>query len=327
MAKKVTNEQVLEDLKKVFKKLGRAFNSSDYQREGTFHRDQVPLRFGSFAKAFELAGLKEEFQEIESKRKLEIAGEAKTKIKDTQPKWANIKSSHKKKSSKDKTIFIISDLHVPFMNEIYIEKMLKSLAAEKPDYVVQIGDAFDCYSFSRFSKTANISTPNEELVRGKILIEKLWATIKKIVPKAKLFQLTGNHESRLMSRLMSSCPELESFVDFQKPFAVEGVTRITSSREFLELENVIFCHGYFSPSGAHVRHFAKSVCFGHSHRGRVEWFGDNLFELNVGHLCNTKTLPFSYTASTITKWKAGWGVINIINGKPIPKFVPVDEES
>jgi predicted phosphodiesterase len=326
MAKLVTKQDIIEDLRRVFKQLGRSFNTADYGRTGKFHRDNIPKRFGSFDNALEEAGLKEEFRELESKRRLEVAGDTKTKIKSIQPKWSKIKASSKKHNKKDKTIFIISDLHVPFMNEIYIEKMLKAIALEKPDYVVQIGDAFDLYSFSRFAKTANLATPNEEFIRGKMLVEKLWKTIQKIAPKAKLYQLSGNHESRLTSRLINNAPELEPFVDFQKPFEIKGVTRLTSAREFLELENIIFCHGYFSPSGAHVRHFAKSVVFGHSHRGRVEWFNEELFELNVGHLCNTKALPFSYTQSVITKWKAGWGIIHIINGKPVPKFVPVNED-
>jgi len=324
MTKQVTKQEIIEDLRRVFKQLGRSFNTADYGRTGTFHRDILPAKFGSFDKALEEAGLKEEFREVESKKKLEVAGENKIQLPKVIASWDKIKKGSSNKKGNNRTIFIISDLHAPFTDEIAIEKMLQSIADLQPGYIVQIGDTYDNYSFSRFARSSNLSTPYEEFIRAKMMIEKLWSTIKRLAPKAKLYQLTGNHDMRCQSRLLGKAPELEVFLDLQKPFEIPGVIRLASARDFIEIKNIVFCHGYFSPSGAHSRHFAKSVVFGHTHRGRVEWMGEEIFELNVGHLCNTKLLPFSYTASVITKWKSGWGVIFFKNNKPEPHFIPAE---
>lgn len=322
-AKKITKQEIIADLKRVFEKLGRPFNTADYSRHGKFHRDNIPKNFKNFQNALVEAGLDTKFKEYRLRNELQLLSKTDSKVKSLLPKWAKraIKKITKtKKNNKD--IFIIPDLHFCFANDEYLDQMLDDLEQKQPAHVIQIGDMFDFYSFSRFSKSVSLNTPREEFLRSQLLVEKLWDAVKRIVPKAKLYQLSGNHEARLTSRLLSKSPELEPFMDFAKPFEIEGVTRIHSSREHIEIEGIIFCHGFFTPVGAHVKHFNKSVVFGHSHKGSVTWFNENLFELNVGHGADVKSLPLSYTASTITKWKTGWGFISFKNNKPYPEFIP-----
>lgn len=323
MAKKISDKEILIDLQKVFRKLGRPFTTGDYSRHGSHHRDILPARFGSFSEAIKKAGLAEKFEKAVENRREEILSMKEPKkpiiIK---PSWAKKVLKKGQKREKEVVIFIMPDKHFPFHDEKYIEAMVADIAITQPDYVIDMGDMQDFFCFSKFSRTANLTTPHDEYMRGRLLVETLWKTIKKISPKSKCYQLLGNHEERLRSRLLGQSPELEGFVDFNKIFDVDGVIRTNSTRESIVIEGITFVHGLFNPIGAHMRHFHTSVVYAHTHSASIVWFGNGLFEFNCGCGINEKSIPFGYTRSTTTKWQKGWGKIKIRSGKYYPEFIP-----
>jgi len=326
MSKKISEKEILKDLQRIFEKLGRPFTTGDYSRFGKFHRDNLPKRFGSFNEALKKAGLAEKFEKaLEDRREDILSMKEPKKPIIVEPKWFKKISKGNKKQAKDKTIFIIPDLHFPFHDERYVKAMLTAIAEEQPTYCISMGDQLDFFSFSKFSKTLNLTTPYDEYARAKFLLDTMWKTIQKISPKTQCFMLLGNHSERIRSRLLGQSPQLEGFIDFNKIFDVKHVTRTNSAREAITIEGIKFVHGYFSTKEKHFHHFNSNVVFGHTHKAYILYFGEGKFEFNVGCGINEKAIPFSYTRSSTTGWQKGYGIIRIRNKKPYPEFIPYYE--
>jgi predicted phosphodiesterase len=221
-------------------------------------------------------------------------------------------------------ILIIPDLHFPFTNLKALETVLRYVKTFQPNYVVQIGDLYDHYSFSKFRRSLELTTPEEEISFARKLATNMWKSVKKLASKAKCFQLLGNHDERLMKRVLDKLPELESLTQetLSSLYTFKGVTTVFDSRDYVEIDGIVFTHGYMSGLGKHLKQINQSVVIGHSHQGGV-YFEQHknkiLFELNAGHLADTKSLPLSYTPIKISRSTLGFGIIE--DNKP--QFIPL----
>lgn len=209
-------------------------------------------------------------------------------------------------------VFIISDTHFPYNSKRATKKMLEHLKAEKPDAVVQIGDLLDQYVFSKYSKKVKI-TPEKDVVLGLKQAKEMWATIKRIVPKAKCYQILGNHDLRLAKRIAERLPELAEIYSHDHFYQFPGVKVMKSDRDYLVLDSVVYCHGWLSKSIDHAKHFNRPTVHGHRHRAAIETDG-KLFSMDVGYMADDKSIPMSYTASKFTRWTTACGVVD--KGKP-----------
>lgn len=215
-------------------------------------------------------------------------------------------------------VYIIGDTHFPFHSKKAYKKMLLSIKREKPTHVIQIGDLLDQYVFSKYSRSLDI-TPQQEIDSGLKLATEMWKAIKKIVPKAKCYQLLGNHDVRLAKRIADQLPELSGFFSHKNLYNFAGVKTMTSDRDFLVINNVIYAHGWLSKSIDHAKFFNKSTVHGHRHRPAIETDGSHLWSLDVGYLADNKSLPLQYTASKYSKWTTACGIVE--NGKPRIDFL------
>lgn len=210
-------------------------------------------------------------------------------------------------------VFVISDTHFPFHSKSAYANMMRIIKIEKPDAVVQIGDLLDQYVFSKYSKKAGI-TPKDDIVKGLEAAAKMWSDIKKLFPKAKLYQILGNHDLRLAKRIAERIPELAeiySFIDDKYRFP--GVKVMKSDRDYLKLDGVVYCHGWLSKSIDHAKHFNNPTVHGHRHRPALETDG-RLWSMDVGYMADEKSVPLNYTASKFTRWCTACGVVE--NGIP-----------
>jgi hypothetical protein len=150
----------------------------------------------------------------------------------------------------------------------------------------------------------------------------MWTAIHKEVPKAKCFQIIGNHDVRLSKRIGDKFPELAEVFDPMTLYQFEGDTTAKSDRDFYTIDGVVYCHGWLSSSLAHAKYFNKPCVHGHRHRATIETEG-NLWSLDVGHCADENSLPLSYTASKHSKWTVGLGLV--INGNQpvllLPKLI------
>jgi len=206
-------------------------------------------------------------------------------------------------------VFIISDTHFPFHNKEALKEVVKLIKQEKPTHIIQIGDLLDWYSFSKYSRSHNFTTPKDEVARGLKDAATFWRKIRKIAPRAKCYQVLGNHDVRLKKRITERLPELSGFYSEQALYQFPGVKTLKSDRDYLKIDGVIYTHGWLSKSIDHANYFGKPVVHGHRHRPAIETKG-TLWSMDVGYLAQKDSLPLSYTPTRHSNWTLACGVVH-----------------
>lgn len=224
---------------------------------------------------------------------------------------------------------IVPDSHFPWADMVSLRYIYDFIEWFKPNVVVHAGDLDDQYNYGRYPKSINLMTPREETQKARKLSLEMWEEINHRVPKAKKFQLIGNHTERIRKKALSKSPELEDAVEeyFKKILDFPSVRTMQDERSELVINDVLFIHGYLGNLGDHAKTNRQSVVVGHSHRGGCVPFnfgGETIFELNCGHIADESKLPFAYTQQITTFWTKGFGVIETLKGGVIsPRFVPL----
>lgn len=221
-----------------------------------------------------------------------------------------------------KPILVIGDIHFPAACFESIDRMFQITETMSFGYVIQLGDLYDQYSMSRFPKNPNYFTPKEETEISRTQGEKFWQTVKEQWPKAKCFQLVGNHgKPRITKKCLASAPELFHLLDIDSLWEFKGVETIKDYEEHLELEGINFIHGFLGRVGGHVDYFLEDVVNCHTHRSHiVHRVKKNkvITEFNVGYLANPFHPCLSYTPmKKISRWTKGFGIIDHLG----PRFI------
>jgi predicted phosphodiesterase len=214
-------------------------------------------------------------------------------------------------------VVAIPDLHLPWVKLDCLKEIYKIIRHEKPTHIVQLGDLYDQYMFSRYDKDFNVISPKEEIEYSREMSKAFWANIHRI-GKYKCIQLVGNHDVRFAKRIMQCLPSLAHEIRGlrEKYYKFEGVSTYSSDREYIEIDGVIYCHGWLSGITGHKRYFRQSVVHGHSHKPDLHYDQLSksdfkpLWELDCGCLADSKAVPFDYTNSIMTNWKPAVGIIH-----------------
>ncbi len=219
-------------------------------------------------------------------------------------------------------ILILGDIHFPYHNKKALKEVQYAIKQEKPDCVVQIGDLYDQYGFSRFTRK-NLELPEQELEQARNYAKDLWATVRSTTKKC--YQLLGNHDVRLIKRAQERLPEAQELVkkSILELYKFKGVTTIEDDRSVTKIGNVAFHHGYLSKLGDHMRYLGQNTVVGHSHVGGTVFeqrAGEIIWELNAGYLADETSEPLRYRPTKTSKWTLGFGLIT--NGKP--QFIPLE---
>ena len=227
-------------------------------------------------------------------------------------------------------ILCVPDLHFPFAHMPSLKLVYELISQLQPAYIIQLGDLYDYYAFSKFPRSHYVISPEEEILKGRELAVKFWEEVIKVSPKADHYQILGNHDIRPHRRLLeSSCPELEYFFDFRGLFEFDGVTTIHDTRTPLVInsyesnEPITFTHGHLSGNGKHRIKFGTHVVHGHTHAGeyilnKIPGTDKTLFELSCGYLGDISTKVFNYCPVKEMKWTRGVGYIDTYGGHFIP---------
>lgn len=205
--------------------------------------------------------------------------------------------------------------------------MLYQAKQIKPTHIVQIGDLYDQYCFSRFTRK-NLALPEQELQEGRESAVALWNSLYKTNPGAKRYQILGNHDIRLIKRCEEKLPEAQTLIreKVMELYQFKGVTTIEDDRDILKISGIAFHHGYLSKLGDHMRRFGSSAVVGHSHTGGTVFEqrnGEVQWELNCGYLANEDAEPLRYNPSKSSKWTLGYGLIVQRGKKLVPSFITV----
>lgn len=217
---------------------------------------------------------------------------------------------------------IIGDTHFPFVSQRVLDAIYEFIEKEKPARIIQIGDLYDMYSHSKFPRSYNIYTPDQEEDLAIEGAAKMWQTILSIVPKAECVQLKGNHDVRPVKRTIEVQPPLERAVNrhLNAIMSFDGVKLIEDPRQEYIAEGVMYHHGYRSQLGSHRDYNLMNFVCGHSHKGGVSYRrfnGQTFWELNAGLVGDPESKVQSYTAQKNHDCTAGLGFIDCYG----PRFV------
>ena len=215
-------------------------------------------------------------------------------------------------------IGILSDIHVPYHDNIALRAAVKHLEKSKIKGLLLNGDFADFFSISRWQKDPSKRDFSGELKQVRQLLEWLRQTFPKIPITAKL----GNHEERWEHWLWEHAPELADEPDMGieswlrlKNFGID----LVKDQRIVMLGNLPVAHGHELPKGtsspvnaargAFMRTF-HSILIGHGHRtsGHAEsdlWHNE-VFCWSTGCLCG-----MAPEYARINKWNHGAAVVRV----------------
>lgn len=210
---------------------------------------------------------------------------------------------------------IAGDMHLPWIHEPTMKKFLAFNKQEQPDYVIQVGDLFDMYAHARFPKSMNLYTPKDEEKIAKEKADEFWFQIHNDNPKAKKYQLKGNHDIRPVKQALAHLPSIEHFVEsyMERLFTFENVHTVEDHREIFRIDGIGFHHGYRGQLGDHRDAMLENMVVGHTHKGGVVYRGlrgRTIFELNAGLMGDPSSKCMSYTPAKEDNQTLGFGFID-----------------
>lgn len=221
-----------------------------------------------------------------------------------------------------KTALVLGDIHFPFANEDALDKVHDYAKETQPDLIIQVGDLYDLFAFSKYPRSLNLMTPQHELELGEEKARAMWARFSKDCKRAKRVQLKGNHDARAERRAMESLPSAHSIIaqELRNLLTFPGVQTIFDDKEEYVYDGVIYQHGY-RRFGDHARYNLQSTVCGHLHLGGVLYntnIHGSFFELNVGWLGDKRSPVFDYRCQNrINKTTVGFGEVSPLG----PRFI------
>lgn len=310
MSKKLDQHELVSLIKSASLELGRVPTRDDFLKHTGVFRSSIDEAFGSYSVLVQAAGLKSNrapkidnsIFEVDIERHLDLHHEQKS------TETISAKKSYP-------TIAIMGDLHEPFSDPRVKAEFIEFVRIHKPEYVVQVGDAFDAYAHSKFPRSHNIYTPKQEEDLARKNLEEFWANVKSASPLSKCVMLCGNHCLRPIKRVLEAVPSIEHWAEkyFQELMTFQGVHTQIDPREEYVIGDIAFLHGYRSRLGEHRDHMLMNAVVGHTHLGGVSFrqiHGKVLWELNAGFAGNVESKALSYTSQKMSKSTLGFGYIN-----------------
>lgn len=219
-------------------------------------------------------------------------------------------------------ILVIGDAHFPFVNKKAILEIYKFAEIHQPDYIVQMGDLYDFLAHSKFPRSHNYYTPQQEELLAREGAEEFFSTLKKLCPDAKIHLLIGNHDLRPLKRILESCPTIEHWAEnhFKDLLTFPDVETHMDHREELEIGGILFTHGFLTKEGAHRDYYLQSCVIGHLHKLWVQYRrvrGDQIFEMCAGFIGDPFSKALTYTPSKKANYQLGFGWIDEFGARPI----------
>lgn len=218
-----------------------------------------------------------------------------------------------------KRYIVVSDVHVPFHNELLCNKIFKLCYNEKFDGLVIAGDFMDMFSISKHSEGSLHDLRAWTLGKEYKLANKILDSIDELKIPEKHF-LFGNHEQRFErwikkgdnAKLIGALKDPTSELKLKK----RGYNVIEDyPNGTLELAPKLhIVHGIYTNIHASKKHAESSnasIIFGHTHRFG-SFFTDHFAGFNIGGLFDKHSKGFDYTSWIARKqWLNGFAVVTI----------------
>lgn len=242
---------------------------------------------------------------------------------DTTPPKITVKSRAEKlrvfklpKSTK--SVLFLSDIHLPYQDDIALNTAIKYGIDNKVDCIWLNGDTLDMYGASDHEKLPGHQLIHEEFEMAREFLGNLRA----IFPNAQIYFKCGNHEQRWIRLLMRKAPELIGCEEFELPvilrFAehrvhwIENETLVKFGKLNVIHGNEFKGSGGVNPARALYMRAKSNVIAGDKHKtgenteGSLD--GKIVTTWAVGCLCdlNPKYMPFAHAS-----WNTGFAHITM----------------
>lgn len=218
----------------------------------------------------------------------------------------------------NKSILVISDLHIPFEHPDCLSFLKAVKKKYKPTTVVQIGDEVDFHALSFHDSNSDLPSAGDEL---KLSVKKLKAYTK-LFPKVTVIE--SNHGSMILRQaLANGIPKavLKSYQDvLQTPKGWVWKFDLTLDTP---IGPIYFCHGKSGAAGRLASQYGMSCIQGHFHeKAQITYISTPeklMFDAHTGCLADDKSLALGY--NKINPKRPVVSLIVVING--IPQIVPM----
>lgn len=215
----------------------------------------------------------------------------------------------------DNNVLVISDLHLPFTQDGYLEHCKAVYKKYKCNKVVFIGDLIDNHYTSYHDTNPDGLSAKGELdaVKSKL---KLWY---KAFPKA--YVCWGNHDRLILRKAFSSGISKDWIKDFPEMLNTPNWVYADS----FEFNKVLYIHGEGSGNILNtILHKRQSTVCGHLHsKFEIVYSAsrhDLLFGMHVGCGIDIKQYAFEYNKDDLKRPIIGCGVV-LENGT-LPILIP-----
>jgi metallophosphoesterase superfamily enzyme len=321
MSDKLDTHDLVSAVQKLASELGRSPKRVEFEQLVKDGNRKVQ-KFGSFAALLQAAGL-DTYEDRRSGKKKAFTREEVYGADLEQVLTEHVPRIVESNSSVFEPVLAIGDTHFPFSHQKTIEKVYRFAEKEQPAHIVQVGDLKDQWSHGRFPSSRNYYKPDEEMELAHKQSVEFWEELRKACPKAKCYQIMGNHDLRPLKLILNAAPSLESLVaqSIEKLYDFEGVTTVKDYREELIIQNIMFHHGYMSRHGQQRDYVMQNLVSGHTHRGAVLYRplkDKTIWHLDCGFVGDPESKALSYTPQKTTNWTLGWGWIDEYG----PRFIP-----
>lgn len=208
----------------------------------------------------------------------------------------------------------VSDIHLPYQDRAAYGLTLQIIKEMKPDLVFLGGDILDFYSISQYNKDpdrvltlqADLNYVYEELCK-----------LRKLVPKAEIVLLQGNHEHRLTRYLQTKAPELSTLDALTLPSLLKldslKIKWIPNGTR-MKVGKLWHLHGNEIPGAgmnvakAKFDRLGSNVIFGHHHK--LQSFTKRTYDGDVyGAWANGCLSDLQAEYAHFTDWILGFSII------------------
>jgi predicted phosphodiesterase len=213
---------------------------------------------------------------------------------------------------RQEVVGVIGDLHQPFAHPNYLNFLKATFKQYKVTTVVSIGDLFDHYSYSRFTKKPIAMNPKQE---KEMAIEKMQPYYEAF-PKLKV--CLGNHDTRYIERAEEFGIDEEIIREFKDIYKMPKGWEIYDEYEnYLIINDVLYIHGsaYDGEKGAKQAAINEqmSVVQGHGHSfAGVHPIANKrklMFGMNVGCGISIAEYAFAYNKKDKFRPLLGCGIV------------------
>jgi len=220
---------------------------------------------------------------------------------------------------KNKSIAVISDMHIPYHHPDLVPFLRAVKNKYKPDKWVCIGDELDKHAMSFHDSDPDLYSAGHELEKSIEVLQPIY----KMIPEMDLVE--SNHGSMVFRKAKAHGIPQAYFKDYrdmiQAPKGWKWSFDLTL--KLPDGQKVYFCHGKTSNVLKLSQNMGMSACQGHYHSSfNIQYWGNpnGLFwGFQVGCLIDTDALAFAYNKTTPNRPVIGMGVIQ--NGHP--RLVPL----